>query len=142
MHIKINRYINTLKQFLGKRVFFWTGFSLLLGSPPYQSKDLEPWKVEINWNNYLLMWQICYRYYRYYQQNHFPGNTIASHKQSVQFRLIWNHDILDLQQIFLCKWGSCGKLFCSPAQIWRPAVYKTLGICFILAASSTNHQPE
>ena len=127
-----------MKQILGERVFFWSGFSILLGSPPYQPKDLGAWKVEINLNNDLLTWQIRYRYYRYSQQNHFPGNTVASHKQSLQFRLIWNHDILDLQQFFLCKWGSCGKMFCSPAQMWRPVVYKTLGIWLFHFSSFIN----
>ena len=63
-------------------------------------EDLGACKLEINWNNYLLKRWMCYRYYGYSQQNHFVGNTIAYLKQSLQFRLMWNHDILDLRRIF------------------------------------------
>ena len=63
-------------------------------------EELGAWKVEINWNNCLLQRRICYRYHGYSQQNHFTGNTIASLNQSLQFRLMWNHDILDLWRIF------------------------------------------
>ena len=63
-------------------------------------EELGTWEVEINWNNCLLQQWICHKYYRYSQQNHFTGSTIASLNQSLHFRLMWNHDFLDLQQIF------------------------------------------
>ena len=56
--------------------------------------------MEINLNNCLLQQLICYRYYKYFQKKYFAGSTIASFNQSLHFRLMWNHDILDLRQIF------------------------------------------
>ena len=63
-------------------------------------EELGAWKEEINWNNCLLEWWICYRYYGYSQQNHFAGSTIACLNQSLHFRLMWNPEILDLWRIF------------------------------------------
>ena len=63
-------------------------------------EESRAWKEEINWNNCLLQRWICYRYYGYSQQNHFSGITIASLNQSLHLRLMWYHDILDLQRIF------------------------------------------
>ena len=63
-------------------------------------EELGAWKEEINWNNCLLEWWICYRYYEYSQQNHFAGSTIACLNQSLHFRLMWNPEILDLWRIF------------------------------------------
>ena len=37
---------------------------------------------------------------RIFSAKPFVGNTIAYLKQSLQFRLMWNHDILDLRRIF------------------------------------------
>ena len=83
--------------------------------------ELGAWKVEIDWNNCLLKWRICYKYYGYFQQNPFADSTIASHSQSLfYFRLMWNHDILTSGKFLLCKWGSSGEIHRSPAQIWRP----------------------
>ena len=83
--------------------------------------ELGAWKVEIDWNNCLLQWRICYKYYGYFQQNPFADSTIASHSQSLfYFRLMWNHDILTSGKFLLCKWGSSGEIHRSPAQIWRP----------------------
>ena len=63
-------------------------------------QQLETWKFEINWNNCFLQWWKGYRYYGYSHQNHFPRSTIASLNQSLHFRLMWYHEILDLQWIF------------------------------------------
>ena len=63
-------------------------------------EELEAWKVEIKWNNCLLQWWICYKYYGYIQQNHFAESTIAALNQSLHMRLMWNHDILEPRRIF------------------------------------------
>ena len=63
-------------------------------------EELMVWEMEINWNNCLLQWWTCYRYYGYFQQNYFAGSTTASLNQSLHFRLMWNHEILDFRQIF------------------------------------------
>ena len=79
-------------------------------------EELGIWKVEINWNNCLLQWWISYRHYRYSQQNLFAVSTTASANQSLHFRLMWNHDILDLQRIAVLQvrkfWQN--SLFASP----------------------------
>ena len=73
-------------------------------------EELGTWKVKNNWNNCLLQRWICYKYYAYSQQNHFAGSTIASLNQLLHNGLMWNHDILDLQQIFTLQirklWGN------------------------------------
>ena len=62
-------------------------------------EEIGAGKVEINWNNCFLQQWICYRYYGYSQQNHFAESTIASLNQLLHYKLMWNHDILDLQWI-------------------------------------------
>ena len=73
-------------------------------------EELAAWKVKINWNNCLLQWWICYRYYGYSLQNYFAGSTIASLNQSLHFRLMRNHNILDVQRICALQvreiWGN------------------------------------
>ena len=66
-------------------------------------EELRAKKVEINWNNCLLQWWICYKYYGYSIQNHFAGSTIASLNQSLHFRLMWKPEILDFFQIFVLQ---------------------------------------
>ena len=44
-----------------------------------------------NWTRYA---------YEYSQQNHFTGTTIASLNHSLQVRLMWKYDTLDLRRIF------------------------------------------
>ena len=63
-----------------------------------------------NWTRYA---------YEYSQQNHFTGRTIASLNHSLQVRLMWKHDTLDLRQIFFRKWESSDEICRWPAQIWR-----------------------
>ena len=59
------------------------------------------------------------RHYRYSLQNHFAGSIIVSLNQLLHFRLMWNHDILDLREYLLCKW-SFGKICHLPSQLWMP----------------------
>ena len=101
---------------------------------------LGAWKVKVNWNNCLLhCWWICCRYYGYSQKNSFAGSSIASLNQSLHFRLMWNHDILDLRWIGAPQVReSSGEIRRLPAQIWRPDHHTTIYYYFFWSPSQVS----